>query len=94
MVNSIRPPSPARPDLAARQATRILPFDVRLKTLPAQFVPQPSLAGGHRMTFYAWARRRRFPSLSPPEVRYFDVPPRRGCWRTATGSRTGGRIRR
>jgi len=25
------------------------------------------------MTFYAWARSRRFPSLSAPEVRFFDV---------------------
>ncbi len=27
------------------------------------------------MTFYAWARSRRFPSLSAPEVRFFDVAP-------------------
>jgi predicted alpha/beta-fold hydrolase len=25
------------------------------------------------MTVYSWARRRRFPRLPPPEVRYFDV---------------------
>src|SRR5687768_17330872 len=39
------------------------------------FVPLPRLAGGHKMTLYAWARRRQFPDLSPPQVRYFDVAP-------------------
>lgn len=39
------------------------------------FVPAPLLAGGHRMTLFAWARRRRFPSLPPPEARYFAVAP-------------------
>ena len=37
------------------------------------FVPAPLLAGGHRMTLYAWARRRRFPALPPAEARYFPV---------------------
>jgi predicted alpha/beta-fold hydrolase len=27
------------------------------------------------MTLYAWARRRAFPALPPPESRYFDVAP-------------------
>jgi predicted alpha/beta-fold hydrolase len=27
------------------------------------------------MTLYAWARRRAFPALPPPETRYFDVAP-------------------
>jgi predicted alpha/beta-fold hydrolase len=39
------------------------------------FVPLPRLAGGHKMTLYAWARRRQFPDLSPPQARYFDVAP-------------------
>lgn len=39
----------------------------------APFAPAPFLAGGHRMTLYAWARRRRFPALPPPEARYFRV---------------------
>jgi predicted alpha/beta-fold hydrolase len=34
-----------------------------------------SWAGGHKMTVYAWARRRSFPSLPPPEARVFDVAP-------------------
>lgn len=40
---------------------------------PEPFVPHPALAGGHRMTLYAWARRRRFPRLSPAEPRLFRV---------------------
>jgi predicted alpha/beta-fold hydrolase len=40
---------------------------------PDDFVPRPWLGGGHRMTLYAWAARRRFPALPPPEVRYFAV---------------------
>lgn len=39
------------------------------------FVPAPLLAGGHRMTLYAWARRRRFPALPAAEARYFQVTP-------------------
>ncbi|MBI4886864.1 MAG: alpha/beta fold hydrolase [Acidobacteria bacterium] len=34
---------------------------------------RPLFTGGHRQTLYAWARRRRFPRLPPPETRYFDV---------------------
>ena len=34
---------------------------------------RPRFAGGHTQTVYAWARRRRFPDLPPPEARYFDV---------------------
>lgn len=37
------------------------------------FEPAPLLAGGHRMTLYAWARPRRFPALPPAEARYFQV---------------------
>ena len=37
------------------------------------FVPRPVLAGGHRMTLYAWARRRHFPRLPPAEARFFRV---------------------
>jgi predicted alpha/beta-fold hydrolase len=37
------------------------------------FVPLPRWAGGHKMTLYAWAKRRLFPDLPAPEARYFDV---------------------
>jgi uncharacterized protein len=37
--------------------------------------PHPWFAGRHRMTFYAWARRRTFPVLPPPEARYFTLSP-------------------
>jgi predicted alpha/beta-fold hydrolase len=40
-----------------------------------EFVPPARLAGGHRMTLYAWGRPRRFPRLPAPLVRYFDVAP-------------------
>jgi predicted alpha/beta-fold hydrolase len=39
----------------------------------SEYVPLPRWAGGHKMTLYAWARRRAFPDLPPPEERYFDV---------------------
>ena len=39
------------------------------------FDPPPWLRGGHRMTIYAWARRRAFPQLPPPTPRLFDVGP-------------------
>jgi len=38
-----------------------------------EFVPVPWLRGGHRMTLFAWARRRRFPNLPRPAERFFDV---------------------
>ena len=34
---------------------------------------RPRFSGGHIQTLYAWAKRRRFPRLPPPEERYFDV---------------------
>jgi predicted alpha/beta-fold hydrolase len=34
---------------------------------------KPRFRGGHQQTLYAWARRRRFPRLPEPSVRYFDV---------------------
>ena len=40
---------------------------------PEPFVPHPVLAGGHRMTLYAWARPRQFPRLPPAEARLFRV---------------------
>lgn len=40
-----------------------------------EFVPARGLAGGHRMTLYTWARRRRFRGLGTPARRYFDVAP-------------------
>ncbi len=39
------------------------------------FTPRPLLAGGHRMTLYAWAAPRRFPALPPPEARLLQVSP-------------------
>jgi predicted alpha/beta-fold hydrolase len=38
---------------------------------PSEF--RPRFTGGHKQTLYAWARRRHFPNLPPPVVRYFDV---------------------
>jgi predicted alpha/beta-fold hydrolase len=40
-----------------------------------EFVPAPRLAGSHRMTLYAWARARHFPTLPLPATRVFDVAP-------------------
>jgi len=37
------------------------------------FVPVPRWAGGHKMTLYAWARRRALPTLPAAEPRLFDV---------------------
>ena len=37
------------------------------------YCPPNHLRGGHRMTLYAWACPRRFPRLSVPVPRYFDV---------------------
>ena len=42
---------------------------------PDPFVPHPALAGGHRMTLFAWARRREFPRLPPASPRLFRVAP-------------------
>ena len=39
------------------------------------FSPHPRLANGHAMTLWAWARRRRFPRLPPPDSRIFQVSP-------------------
>jgi predicted alpha/beta-fold hydrolase len=39
------------------------------------YIPLPRWAGGHKMTLYAWARRRRFPDLPDAQARYFDVAP-------------------
>jgi predicted alpha/beta-fold hydrolase len=39
----------------------------------SEYVPLPRWAGGHKMTLYAWARRRAFPGLPAPEERLFDV---------------------
>ncbi|HKT81201.1 MAG TPA: alpha/beta fold hydrolase [Vicinamibacterales bacterium] len=36
-------------------------------------MPRPSLTNGHTMTIYSWGNPRYFPTLPPPEVRYFDV---------------------
>ena len=37
------------------------------------FVPRPRWAGGHKMTLFAWAKRRQFQDLPAAEARYFDV---------------------
>jgi hypothetical protein len=37
------------------------------------FAPPRWLRGGHRMTIYAWARRRPLPGLPPPEARLFEI---------------------
>jgi predicted alpha/beta-fold hydrolase len=39
------------------------------------FTTRPWLRNGHAMTVYAWARRRQFPRLPPPERRFFQVAP-------------------
>jgi predicted alpha/beta-fold hydrolase len=39
----------------------------------SEYVPLARWAGGHKMTLYAWARRRLFPGLPAGEARYFDV---------------------
>jgi predicted alpha/beta-fold hydrolase len=39
----------------------------------ADYVPVRRWAGGHRMTLYAWASRRRFATLPAGEARLFDV---------------------
>jgi uncharacterized protein len=39
------------------------------------FVPRPSLRGGHKMTLYSWGNPRHFPRLPKPTPRYFDVEP-------------------
>jgi hypothetical protein len=41
----------------------------------SEFRPLPRWAGGHRMTLYAWGKPRQFPSLPPPQTRYFDTAP-------------------
>lgn len=39
----------------------------------SDFLPSRWLRGGHRMTVYAWARRRDFPDLPTPVPRFFDI---------------------
>jgi predicted alpha/beta-fold hydrolase len=56
------------------------PTDTRATTAAAAaafapYVPHPRWTGGHWMTIYTWARRRRFAGLPAPEARYFDVAP-------------------
>ena len=44
----------------------------------ASFQPttyHPLFTGGHKLTLFAWARRRHFPNLPDPTPRYFDVAP-------------------
>jgi predicted alpha/beta-fold hydrolase len=47
-------------------------------TAAAHYVPstyEPLFTGGHRLTLYAWAKKRHLPDLPPPVERYFDVEP-------------------
>jgi predicted alpha/beta-fold hydrolase len=39
------------------------------------FVPRRGLTNGHVMTVFAWARRREFPALPPPDARLVRVTP-------------------
>jgi uncharacterized protein len=39
----------------------------------SDYVPLPRWAGGHKMTLYAWARRRAFVDFPAADTRYFDV---------------------
>ncbi|MBA3272156.1 MAG: alpha/beta fold hydrolase [Acidobacteria bacterium] len=39
----------------------------------ADYIPLPRFAGGHKMTLYAWARRRIFPELPAAVERCFEV---------------------
>jgi predicted alpha/beta-fold hydrolase len=43
---------------------------------PDPYVPPAALRNGHRMTIYAWARRRRLPRLPEAEARLFEVAPK------------------
>lgn len=45
---------------------------VRIEAITS-YTPLPGWAGGHKMTLYAWARKRAFSSLAAAEARYFDV---------------------
>ena len=42
---------------------------------PFTYVPAGRFTGGHTMTLWTWARRRRFPRLPAPEARLFDTAP-------------------
>jgi uncharacterized protein len=42
---------------------------------PYTYVPSGRFTGGHTMTLWTWARRRRFQRLSAPEARVFETAP-------------------
>src|SRR5215216_4762444 len=42
---------------------------------PYTYVPSGRFTGGHTMTLWTWARRRRFQRLSAPEARLFETAP-------------------
>ena len=44
-------------------------------TPPPPFAPRRGLTNGHVMTVVAWAARRPFPRLPPPEARLVRVSP-------------------
>ena len=56
-------------------STAAPPQTPRTAFSPAAYVAHPRWTGGHWMTIYTWARRRRFARLPEPEARYFDVAP-------------------
>ncbi|HTV02804.1 MAG TPA: alpha/beta fold hydrolase, partial [Luteitalea sp.] len=39
----------------------------------SDYIPSRAWSGGHRMTVYAWARRRPLPGLPAAEAVYFDT---------------------
>lgn len=61
--------------MAARHVARIRVIEF-IDKVPVEYTPLSRWAGGHKMTLYAWARRRHFPALPVAVDRYFDVAPR------------------
>jgi uncharacterized protein len=55
------------------QDSLISPPAATMRETAEEFIPRPSLRGGHRMTLYGWGNPRYFPRLGPPTTRYFDV---------------------
>ena len=60
---------------AVTTSTAPPPTTPREAFAPAAYVAHPRWTGGHWMTIYTWARRRRFARLPEPEARVFDVAP-------------------
>ena len=79
---------------AVTTSTAPPPTTPREAFAPAAYVAHPRWTGGHWMTIYTWARRRRFARLPEPEARVFDVAPDARVLAHSTGSRRGARRRR